>query len=341
MSEQPILQTIPSPRRVKIIVILFTFFLALIPSLINPNLIVVMIPYLIAVVFILLYHVSPVARVINTIIPRYTLYTTSLIRGKFGKIIERGTFFLGEEIEGQWMIEQNSNTVDLSTVKATRRFFWSRKWDLILPPAFLCALSAAMVFEFINWRFPDIIDEWKQSSTPEGTSTIGMEALMLTVVLFGFIIPILALLFFYPLIWGMSDAEVKRYVVDSTGEILVVNNVGESLKNIFNNIAGWGSLAAVAAWMVTYSNEWQEEEVGFTQFLLLQIMILIILAFILLPGMILLLFFYMNLFHGALVNYLRIGLKNEGVPFGTFKFQKLEEATARLETKSDSFEPPS
>ena len=48
------------------------------------------------------------------------------------------------------------------------------------------------------------------------------------------------------------------------------------------------------------------------------------LALILLPAIIILLFLYLNLFHAALVNYIRIGLHNDGIPFGTFEVETRE-----------------
>lgn len=315
MTEKPLLQTIPSPRKVKLAIIGLTLVPTLFLVTIAPFLLV---PYLFALIFILLYHTTPFARVVNSFLPRYVNFISSRMRGRWGKILGVGSFLLDANFEGHWMIEENSTQIDLSSTKKTLAFFWKRKWDLILPPAFLAAVSAAVAIELVKFFSEETIEKWKTEAVLSGGNQV-----MALVLFFGFIVPIIAILFYYPLIWGMSDAEVKRYVIDNkTGEVTLIVNVGESLKRIFNAFAGGGSIAAVASW-VNYIGG--EEEMTFLNFLVMEFLIILILALALLPAMVLLLFFYVNLFHGALVNFIRIGLKNEGIPFGTFKFNRLNQ----------------
>ncbi|MHA2231204.1 MAG: hypothetical protein ACXAB4_01765 [Candidatus Hodarchaeales archaeon] len=313
MTEKPLLQTIPSPRKVKLAIVGLTLVPTLFFATWAPFLVV---PYFFALVFILLYHTTPFARVVNSFLPRYVNFISSRIRGRWGRILGVGSSLLDANFEGYWMIEENSTQIDLSSTRSTLAFFWKRKWDLILPPAFLAAVSAALVIELVKFFSEETIEKWKTEAVLYGGNPV-----IALVLLFGFIVPIIAILFYYPLIWGISDAEVKRYVIDNkTGEVTLVMNVGENLKRIFNAFAGGGSIAAVASW-VNYIQG--EEEMTFLGFLVVEFLIILILALTLLPAMVLLLFFYVNLFHGALVNFIRIGLKNEGIPFGTFQFNRL------------------
>jgi hypothetical protein len=313
VTEQPLMQTIPSPRRVKLTI----FIITLLPPLLLIQWPYFAIPYLTALVFVLLYHTSPFARAVNAFLPRYVNFISSKMRGRWGKILGVGSFLLDADFEGRWMIEKDSTQIDLSSNRATLSFFWKRRWDLLFPPAFLAAISAAAFFELVQFFSKRLIEQWKTEAVATGGNQV-----MAIVLLMGFIVPIIAILFYYPLVWGMSDAEVKRYVInDATGEVVSIINVGANLKKIFNAVAGGGSLAAVAGW-VFYIGE--GEEAGFLVFLLMEFLIILVLAMILLPAMVLLLFFYMNLFHAALVNFIRIGLKNQGIPFGTFQFNRIE-----------------
>ncbi|MFX0115684.1 MAG: hypothetical protein ACFFB3_14135 [Candidatus Hodarchaeota archaeon] len=315
MSEQPLMQTIPSPKMTKLTILGLTLIPPILLALIGAP--YFLIPYLVALIFVLLYHTTPFARTVNSFLPRYVAFISSKIRGRWGRILGFGSFLLDADFEGRWMIEKNSTQIDLSSTRSALSFFWKRKWELIFPPAFLAALSAAAFFELIQFFSKETIEQWRTQAVATGENQV-----MAAVLIFGFIVPILAILFYYPLIWGISDAEVKRYVTDpKTGEVTAVMNVGESLRKAFNALAGGGSLAAIAGWIFFIQ---EQEETGFLAFLFWEFLILLVLAIILLPAMVLLLFFYMNLFHGALVNYIRISLKNQGIPFGTFQFNPID-----------------
>ncbi|MFX1512734.1 MAG: hypothetical protein ACFFCQ_09125, partial [Promethearchaeota archaeon] len=206
-----------------------------------------------------------------------------------------------------------ASNLDYSSTRKVFSLVWRRKQDIFLPPVGLSCITFLALDYIYNFEIK-VVD-----GQPQTGGVILAWAFLLS-----FIVPIILILLYIPLVWTLSDGEIKRYIQNTeTKEITKVENVGESIRRIFNNIFGWGALLSIATYAVETDRLLKEEQgqvterVNFFEVIVMAGVYFVILALLVGPSMLLLTHFYMKWFHVALTNYMRVGLVNEGVKYGT------------------------
>ncbi len=268
--------------------------------------------------FLLIYRTHKIGGFITGKMAKYIFFISRILRGRAGRFLSRLPFadislLIGGEIKGEWLVEEKSSVLDYSSTRAVFSFTWKRKWDIFLPPAGLTCIMF-LVLDFIYDFEIEVVDGVPQT----GGLIFGIAYFL------SFFVPVILILFYIPLIWTLSDGEIKRYIYDTeTKEITKVENVGESIRRLFNNIFGWGALLSIATFAVETDRLLREEQgqgtakIDFLEVFVMAIIYFIVLALLVGPSMLILTHFYIKWFHEALIKYMRVGLVNEGVKYGT------------------------